>query len=189
MNIQGLIPVNIIKMSRMVSPIFGNLSRLHNLLSSRIVSIRTIIHTDEPFPTEMFENPFVREHQRKRDEVPKDFHKQGTGLCGLYVNTHPHKDLSELYIRILRVLELMPIDYVYRQTTEQIVKERFAHVNTESDIQLLEEKIGMGQIEEVIEQARNELETARTLVYFKAWEPLVEAPDEYQWRWPIAPGP
>lgn len=37
-------------MSRMVSPIFGNLSRLHNLLSSRIVSIRTIIHTDEPFP-------------------------------------------------------------------------------------------------------------------------------------------
>jgi len=24
----------------------------------------------------MFENPLVRDHQRKRDEVPKDFHKQ-----------------------------------------------------------------------------------------------------------------
>nr|CAD2196813.1 unnamed protein product [Meloidogyne enterolobii] len=173
-------------MSRMILPYFG---RLKNFSSNKISSIRTIVHTDQPYPTEMFENPLVRDHQRKRDEVPKDFHKQGTGLCGLYVNTHPHKDLSEIYVRILRVLDLMPKDYPYRQTTEQIVKERFAHVNSTDDIQILEEKIGMGQIEEVIEQALNELEAARTLVHYKAWEPLVEAPDEYQWRWPIAPGP
>ncbi|KAL7078363.1 hypothetical protein ACQ4LE_002778 [Meloidogyne hapla] len=176
-------------MSRIISPIFGSISRLQNVSSSKIFCIRTVVHTDQPYPTEMMENPLVRDHQRKRDEVPEDFHKKGTGFCGLYVNTHPHKDLSEIYVRILRVLDLMPKDYAYRQTTEQIVKERFAHVNTEEDIQILEEKIGMGQIEEVIEQAQYELETARTLVHYKAWEPLVEAPDEYQWRWPIAPGP
>ncbi|CAK5046763.1 unnamed protein product [Meloidogyne enterolobii] len=147
-------------MSRIILPYCG---RLKHFSSNKINFIRTIVHTDQPYP--------------------------GTGLCGLYVNTHPHKDLSEIYVRILRVLDLMPKDYPYRQTTEQIVKERFGHVNSTDDIQILEEKIGMGQIEEVIEQALNELEAARTLVHYKAWEPLVEAPDEYQWRWPIAPGP
>jgi hypothetical protein len=38
--------------------------------------VRTIVHQDELYPTEMFENPYVRQHQKKRDNVPKDFHKQ-----------------------------------------------------------------------------------------------------------------
>lgn len=44
----------------------------------------------------------------------------------------------------------------------------------------------MGQIEEVIEQAQYELEATRAIIDSKAWEPLVEAPTQSQWRWPIA---
>lgn len=44
----------------------------------------------------------------------------------------------------------------------------------------------MGQIEEVIEQAELELQTVRAIIDSKAWEPLVEAPQTNQWRWPIA---
>lgn len=44
----------------------------------------------------------------------------------------------------------------------------------------------MGQIEEVIEQAQGELEATRAVIDSKAWEPLIEAPPQNQWRWPIA---
>ncbi|WKX89652.1 hypothetical protein Q1695_008922 [Nippostrongylus brasiliensis] len=49
----------------------------------------------------------------------------------------------------------------------------------------LKEKIGMGQIEEVIEQAEYELEVARAILESKAWEALVEEAPKGQWNWPI----
>ena len=55
----------------------------------------------------------------------------------------------------------------------------------EEDIQKLEKKIGMGQIEEVIEQAEYELKAARAILNSKAWEPLPEKPALEQWRWPV----
>lgn len=79
----------------------------------------------------------------------------------------------------------IPADSAYRKSTEAIVRERLEAVKKEPDIEKLEKLIGMGQIEEVIEQAENELQTARLMVEFKVWEPLVEKPAEEQWRWPI----
>ena len=71
-------------------------------------------------------------------------------------------------------------------------------------MQKLEALIGMGQLEEVIQQVRcsylnfhictiyqhsfqaeYELETARMMKKYKPWEPLVEPAAEGQWRWPI----
>lgn len=86
----------------------------------------------------------------------------------------------------------------------QIVKRRLALVQTETNMQELEKKIGMGQIEEVIEQVRErregggrqeenewlqaeyELEACRSIVDSKAWEPLVEEAPKNQWTWPVA---
>lgn len=82
-------------------------------------------------------------------------------------------------------LSKIPESSVYRCSTEAIVKERLALVESEYDIRKLEERIGMGQIEEVIEQAQNELQTARLMLEYQVWEPLIEKPSEDQWRWPI----
>ncbi|KAL3101502.1 hypothetical protein niasHT_004824 [Heterodera trifolii] len=141
------------------------------------------------FPIDFYENKYVLLHQRAREKVSPDFHKQTTGLNGLYVNENPHKDLRLLYHRILRVIGMIPDSSQYRMAVEEIVKHRLSLVEAEPDIQKLEQKIGMGQIEEVVQQAEYELECIRLFVAHKCWEPLVEKADEAQWRWPIGPGP
>ena len=138
-----------------------------------------------PQRANMYNNPYIARF-KKRSQVTDGFHKTSTGLTGLFVNEHPHRSLTVVYSRILKALDQMPKDYAYRKFTEQIVKRRLALVQEENDIQQLEKKIGMGQIEEVIEQAEYELESARALLESKAWEPLVEEAPKNQWAWPIA---
>jgi len=46
----------------------------------------------------------------------------------------------------------------------------------------LEEKIGEGLLEEVVEQGWLELECVKTLAEDKAWEPLAVVPEEGQWE-------
>ncbi|CAA92789.1 putative NADH dehydrogenase [ubiquinone] 1 alpha subcomplex subunit 5 [Caenorhabditis elegans] len=132
----------------------------------------------------MYENPYINRF-KARSKVSEDFHKKTTGITGLFVNEHPHRALTVVYGRILRALEQIPRDAAYRKYTEAVVKQRLALVQAENDIKKLEEKIGMGQIEEVIEQAEYELETTRAIVDSKAWEPLVESAPKGQWSWPV----
>lgn len=49
---------------------------------------------------------------------------QSTNITGLAVSARPHLELTPLYNRILRVLDKMPKDYVYRKETEKLVKDR-----------------------------------------------------------------
>uniref|UniRef100_A0A0N5AA21 Complex I subunit B13 n=1 Tax=Syphacia muris TaxID=451379 RepID=A0A0N5AA21_9BILA len=138
-----------------------------------------------PVSTAMYNNPYIARF-KERSKVSPNFHKQTTGLTGLFVNEHPHHTLKTVYGRILQVLQKIPETAAYRKYTEEIVKRRLALVQQEPDIQKLEEKIGMGQIEEVIQQAEYELQTARSIYESKAWEPLVEEPPADQWKWPVA---
>ncbi|TMS37848.1 hypothetical protein L596_004695 [Steinernema carpocapsae] len=132
----------------------------------------------------MYKNPYLDRFHNK-NKVSPDFYKKTTGLTGLFVNENPHRALTVVYGRILRALEQVPSNAAYRRYTEQIVKRRLALVQEENDIVKLEEKIGMGQIEEVIEQAEYELKCVRAVIESKAWEPLVEKSPEGQWRWPV----
>ncbi|CAI5448259.1 unnamed protein product [Caenorhabditis angaria] len=132
----------------------------------------------------MYENPYINRF-KARSKVSEDFHKKSTGITGLFVNENPHRALTVVYGRILRAVEQMPQDSAYRKYTEAIVKQRLALVQSEDNIERLEQKIGMGQIEEVIEQAELELETTRNILDSKAWEPLVEAAPKGQWAWPV----
>ncbi|XP_057271810.1 NADH dehydrogenase [ubiquinone] 1 alpha subcomplex subunit 5 [Pezoporus wallicus] len=110
---------------------------------------------------------------------------QTTGLVGLAVTENPHERLRMLYTKILGVLQNIPKDAAYRKYTEQIINERFNLVQTETDVQKLQDKLNSGHIEEVILQAESELSLARKMMQWKPWEPLVEEPPSDQWRWPI----
>ena len=79
----------------------------------------------------------------------------------------------------------MPLDYPYRKNTESLINQRAAIIKNSSTIEEAEKKIGMGQIEEVIIQAENELVLSRSILEWKAWEPLCEAAPGNQWKWPI----
>ncbi|KAJ1357249.1 hypothetical protein KIN20_015351 [Parelaphostrongylus tenuis] len=150
--------------------------RAHRLIQARC-GARTAIRT-------MYENPYLARF-KERCKVPPDFYKKTTGLTGLFVNQHPHRTLSVVYSRILKAMEHIPPNAAYRKYTEAVVKQRLALVQSEDSIPTLEEKIGMGQIEEVIEQAEYELEATRAIIESKAWEPLVEEAPKGQWDWPI----
>ncbi|CAG0904307.1 unnamed protein product, partial [Darwinula stevensoni] len=111
--------------------------------------------------------------------------KVTTGLTRLAVAKTPHHTLSVLYGKILRCVQKMPSDAAYRRYTEEIVKERVIAVEEEPNIFKLEERIGSGQVEEVILQAENELYLARKMLEWKPWEPLVDKPPDNQWKWPV----
>ncbi|GMT23904.1 hypothetical protein PFISCL1PPCAC_15201, partial [Pristionchus fissidentatus] len=151
-------------------------------VGGRLLSLRSL-STSSRVP--MYNNPYIARF-KERSVVSAGHHKKSTGLTGLFVNEHPHRSLTVVYSRILKALGQMPAGYAYRTFTEQIVKRRLALVQAETDIQELEKKIGMGQIEEVIEQAEYELEACRSILDSKAWEPLVEEAPKNQWTWPIA---
>ncbi|XP_033613918.1 NADH dehydrogenase [ubiquinone] 1 alpha subcomplex subunit 5 isoform X1 [Fukomys damarensis] len=108
-----------------------------------------------------------------------------TGLVGLAVCETPQERLKILYTKILDVLGQIPKNAAYRKYTEQIASERLAVVEAESNVKKLEDQLQLGQIEEVILQAENELSLARKMIKWKPWEPLVEEPPANQWKWPI----
>lgn len=108
-----------------------------------------------------------------------------TGLAGLPVCTEPHKELTKYYRRILRHLEELPKDSKYRIATEQLVNERNKIVESTPNPEEIESKIGCGLCEELIEQAKHELQLISTMKKYKPWEPLEEKPLPNQWKWPV----
>ena len=111
--------------------------------------------------------------------------KVTTNLAKLAVAKNPAETLTVLYSKCLRTLAKMPSDYPYRKHTEQIVMERADLVKKTHDIAELEAKIDCGQIEEVIIQADNELQLARSILEWRSWEPLVNDAPKDQWKWPL----
>ncbi|XP_047421346.1 NADH dehydrogenase [ubiquinone] 1 alpha subcomplex subunit 5-like [Sciurus carolinensis] len=53
------------------------------------------------------------------------------------------------------------------------------------DVKKLEDQLQLGQIEEVILQAENELSLAIKMPPWKPGEPLEEEPSANQWKWSI----
>jgi len=111
--------------------------------------------------------------------------KKTTGLTGLAVVHDPHKTLTILYTKILSVLQKMPESAAYRKHTQVLISDRLAAVKQEPTVSRLEERINGGQVEEVIIQAERELNLARRMLDWRAWEPLVQEAPNNQWKWPV----
>jgi NADH dehydrogenase (ubiquinone) 1 alpha subcomplex subunit 5 len=85
-------------------------------------------------------------------------YKTSTGLVGLAVDPNGRETLNGLTAKILSSVKRLPDDAAYRTEVEQWYQ-YIANVTSEkNDIRAIEDEIDLGQIEEVIEMAKNELQ-------------------------------
>jgi NADH dehydrogenase (ubiquinone) 1 alpha subcomplex subunit 5 len=114
--------------------------------------------------------------------------KTTTGLVGVPVEAHPLPALEGIYSELLQSLATLPKDSVYRSATEALTKARLSAVRSASPeaIPALESEIGAGQVEELLLQAKGELQLVKTLHDCKPWEDLEEAPPAGLWKTPGA---
>lgn len=92
--------------------------------------------------------------------------------------------LEDLYGQILTALEQVPKEAGYRVLVEATTKDRLRIVQEGKTYEEIEEKIGTGLVEELIEQAQDELKLIPDIVAWKPWliqaAPKEAAPKEIQ---------
>lgn len=64
----------------------------------------------------------------------------------------------------------MPADAAYRVNVEKTAQHRLSVLESTADIAKIEAKLGIGQIEEVIEIAQDELDLIPHMAEWKPWE-------------------
>ena len=107
-----------------------------------------------------------------------------TGLVGYAVVPNAREVLCALYSKTLAALEKLPRDALYRKHTEQIVQQKLQTTQADTDVSVIEKKIGCGQAEELIDQAERELALVHKMEEWRPWEQLVAPPPPNQWKWP-----
>jgi NADH dehydrogenase (ubiquinone) 1 alpha subcomplex subunit 5 len=83
--------------------------------------------------------------------------KQTTGIVGLDVEPEARKVLIGLYTRALDEIKAVPEDEGYRKAVESFTRHRLQICQEEDDWKRIEDRIGCGQVEELIEEAQDEL--------------------------------
>ncbi|KAL9544547.1 hypothetical protein MBANPS3_007564 [Mucor bainieri] len=110
--------------------------------------------------------------------------KASTRLAGIPVHQNPRPHLIQTYNTTLEALTRIPSTAVYRQATESLTQQRLSIVESTENIEEIESKINVGQIEEVIIQAEEELKMVAKIEEWKAWEPLEAPIPKGQWVYP-----
>jgi NADH dehydrogenase (ubiquinone) 1 alpha subcomplex subunit 5 len=96
----------------------------------------------------------------------KDF----TGLPGYPVEPKWRGKLLALYDQTLAATEGIPASHPYRQSVEALTR-HYAKVVTEAeDYEVVETSIGLGQVEQLIRMAENELKLIEDFKIWKTWE-------------------
>mmetsp|Transcript_3775 Transcript_3775/g.6139 ORF Transcript_3775/g.6139 Transcript_3775/m.6139 type:complete len:151 (+) Transcript_3775:37-489(+) len=96
--------------------------------------------------------------------------KKTTGIVGLKVEPNGRKILQQLYKASLDAVKPFPKDAFYRTEMEHTINERLNILEKYEDIPTIEKHMNAGQIEEVIEDARDELDMIPDLLEAKIWE-------------------
>ncbi|KAI9263763.1 ETC complex I subunit conserved region-domain-containing protein [Sporodiniella umbellata] len=110
--------------------------------------------------------------------------KPTTGITGIRVHHNPRPHLIQTYNQTLEALARIPTTAVYRQATEAFTQHRLAIVESTENVDEIESKIDVGQIEEIIMQAEDELKLVAKMEEWKSWEELETPIPEGQWKYP-----
>jgi ETC complex I subunit conserved region len=78
--------------------------------------------------------------------------------------------LADLYGQTLAVVSDLPASAAYRVNVETLTRHRLAVVEGSEDNAAVEAKLGIGQIEEVIEQAKDELDLIPHMAKWQPWK-------------------
>jgi len=109
--------------------------------------------------------------------------KTTTGLVGLPVVPNAREVLVSLYNKTIRQAKAYD-DVNYNQHIIKLSQHRLDVVEANEDIRTIEKHINSGQVEELIEQAEDELQLLITMNEdFRVWETDEEAAAEYaEWK-------
>ncbi|PCH33584.1 NADH2 dehydrogenase [Wolfiporia cocos MD-104 SS10] len=110
--------------------------------------------------------------------------KTTTGITGLKVHHDPIPELTNVYQSTLTLLSSIPETSVYRQGVEALTQRKLKIVQgADGNITEVEKQLDEGHIEESLDIARDELNLVSKMMEWKAWEPLVEKPEDGQWQY------
>ncbi|EQC32079.1 hypothetical protein SDRG_10276 [Saprolegnia diclina VS20] len=104
--------------------------------------------------------------------------KTTTGLVGLKVNPNWRSDLIHLYGETLKATATHLPECHYRTSVEQITNFRLKVVTDNTDENIVEKTVNCGQVEELIEQAEDELFLIPKYAEWRLWEPPVAPKDQ-----------
>ncbi|CEP16699.1 hypothetical protein [Parasitella parasitica] len=110
--------------------------------------------------------------------------KASTRIAGIPVHPNPRSHLIQTYNTTLEALARIPSTAVYRQATESLTQQRLSIIESTENVDEIEAKINVGQIEEIIMQAEDELKMVAKIEEWKAWEPLEAPIPKGQWVYP-----
>lgn len=98
--------------------------------------------------------------------------KISTGITGLQADPSARSNLLKLYTEFKEKLSQLPEDYAYRKGMLAVLENRSKMIKNESFSDLdLETEIGEGQLEELVEQAQDEIKLLEKLSNdWKPWE-------------------
>jgi NADH dehydrogenase (ubiquinone) 1 alpha subcomplex subunit 5 len=96
--------------------------------------------------------------------------KASTGIPGLPVVPRAREILIRIYERYLDTLEQFDTGAPYREFMEKATRKRLEVLLSTEDVFEIEERIGCGQIEELIEQAENEVRLAPFMLEHQPWK-------------------
>ncbi|OVA02113.1 ETC complex I subunit [Macleaya cordata] len=102
--------------------------------------------------------------------------KQTTGIVGLDVVPNAREVLISLYTKTLKEIQAVPEDEGYRKAVESFTRHRLEVCEEEEDWEKIEKRLACGQVEELIEEAQDELTLISKMIEWDPWG----VPDDYK---------
>ncbi|PSS34289.1 NADH dehydrogenase [ubiquinone] 1 alpha subcomplex subunit 5 like [Actinidia chinensis var. chinensis] len=102
--------------------------------------------------------------------------KETTGIVGLEVVPNAREVLIGLYNKTLKEIQTVPEDEGYRKAVESFTRHRLNVCQEEHDWEAIEKRLGCGQVEELIEEAKDELKLIGKMIEWDPWG----VPDDYE---------